>query len=594
MSEVIIPIDNYDGKEYIFFPACAYKGNSFKSLKKMYPPKFSEEEAGVDIPVTITDVPRLNEDGSGAIEVTTGDVSVPCMGMFSKERKKGLLIFTVQEINGENLGLTYSEGKFIISNPSNRKRKYVWPFMVDNTEYCPEKVAAETESIEYKVLDFDCEDITEFYDVFFKNRKIMKMDATRPVNLSEAEQWSIQRKKWNSVNYDAIWGYNISASHEKNAFGWCNAGHSYALMILGDETEWKRGMETLEFMFNTQVESGFLPGTVRRDGTSYGYGTEDSSRWLLVRKAGDCLYLMFKHFDLFKERGIEIPDKFIQGAKRLADAFVGLWEKYGQLGQVIDHMTGEIIVGGSDCGAIVPAGLAKAYEFFADGKYLTAAKEIAERYYLCDALSGYTTGGPAEILQCPDSESAFALLESMVILYEVTKEKKWCDYAEYMAKFFSSWVVSYNYRFPEGTEFNKHQIKTVGTVFANVQNKHSAPGICTFSGDSIYKLYKFTGNEAYLELILVIKNAISQCMSTEERPIYSWEIPADPTRNVDADKSWKPEKLPSGTICERVNMSDWETKWCVGGVFNGGCWCEISNLLTLAELPDKLFDKHTN
>lgn len=30
-------------------------------------------------------------------------------------------------------------------------------------------------------------------------------------------------------------------------------------------------------------------------------------------------------------------------------------------------------------------------------------------------------------------------------------------------------------------------------------------------------------------------------------------------------------------------MSDWETERCIGGVFNDSCWCEVSNLLTLAE-----------
>ena len=42
--------------------------------------------------------------------------------------------------------------------------------------------------------------------------------------------------------------------------------------------------------------------------------------------------------------------------------------------------------------------------------------------------------------------------------------------------------------------------------------------------------------------------------------------------------------LPPGFISERVNMSDWESKRCIGGVFNGSCWSETSNLLTLAEV----------
>ena len=37
-----------------------------------------------------------------------------------------------------------------------------------------------------------------------------------------------------------------------------------------------------------------------------------------------------------------------------------------------------------------------------------------------DVQAGVTVGGPGEILKCPDSESAFAMLESFIVLYEVT------------------------------------------------------------------------------------------------------------------------------------------------------------------------------
>ncbi len=590
MSEIIIPIKNFDGNEYIFFPACAYNGNRFNSLKKMYPPSFTHDEAIVDMPVTITDVPRLNIDGSGAIEVTTGDVSVPCMGMFSKERKSGMLVFTVQQVNNKNLGLTYSNGEFKISSPNNRKNIYIWPFMKENPDYCAEK-SEETDEFDYKVLEFPCADIKSFYNVFFENRKIMGMDSQNPVNLSEDEQWQIQRTKFNAINYNPLWGYNLIATHERQAFGWCNSPlASYAMMKLGDEVECQRSEASLDYIFKVQAESGFLPGMVNREGVSLGdgFGNEGTQNRLLIRRAADVLYFVFKHFDLYKERGIDIPQKFVEGTRKLADAFVKLWEKYGQLGQLVDYKTGDIIVGGSTCGALVPAALARAYTFFDDIVYLHTAEKIAMQYYNRDALNGYTTGGPAEILQCPDSESAFSLLESMVVLYETTNDKNWLEYAEFMAHFCSSWVVSYNYKFPEECEFARLGIKTVGTVFANIQNKHSAPGICTLSGDSLYKLYKLTNNNDYLELIIDIKKAISQCMSTEERPIYSWALPKDPTLNPDGEPC-PSEKLPPGTICERVNMSDWETRACIGGVFNGSCWSEISNLLTLAELPDKLF-----
>ena len=165
---------------------------------------------------------------------------------------------------------------------------------------------------------------------------------------------------------------------------------------------------------------------------------------------------------------------------------------------------------------------------------------------------------------------AFALLESAVVLFESAGDPRWLEAAETLAAFCSSWVVTYAYRFPANSEFGRLGINTVGAVFANIQNKHAAPGICTLSGDSLLKLYRFTKNEACLELLKDIAYCLPQCVSTEEKPIYSWDV--------------TPKKLPAGFICERVNMSDWEGPSAVGGVFWGSCWSETSLLLSFTEL----------
>lgn len=88
MAKIELEVNNCDGMEYVFFPACAYNGNKFEVLKREYPPMFFPREASVDMPVTITDVPRLEKDGSGKIEVTTGDVATPCVGVFCQANKK--------------------------------------------------------------------------------------------------------------------------------------------------------------------------------------------------------------------------------------------------------------------------------------------------------------------------------------------------------------------------------------------------------------------------------------------------------------------------------------------------------------------------
>ena len=563
----------FNKDNYVFIPACCYAGNQFQVLKYSYPPLFKPENARINMPITISDVPRLEPDGSGKIEVTTGDAATPCVGVFSPSEKRGILVFTVQQIQGENVGLAYEEGEIRLTWPAKREKVYRMCCMQDNEEKWVDKPV----EIPHKVLEFPCENLAEFYRVYFENRKLMGLDDQRPKMIPYKKQFEIQRDKFNAMNWnDNLGMYQVGTTDHRFQVwqpGWVGGAMSgYPLMKLGGELEFERQIKTLSFLFSTQCESGFFYSVVDKDGNPYGDGLDmkGAENWHLIRKSADAFYFLFKHFKWMQEKNIEIPKAFTEGARLAADGFVHLFQRYGQFGQIVDVHTGEICVGDSTCGAIIPAGLSEAYRFFGESEYLRVAKESAELYYQESLSKGYTTGGPGDMLQCVDSESAFGLLESFVVLYDITREEKWLKYAKENAHYCSSWVVSYNYLFPESSEFGKLGMKTVGSVFANLQNKHSAPGICTLSGDSLYKLWQWTGDALYLELVKDITLTIGQYLSTEERPIYDWEM--------------EPQPMPQGFMNERVNMSDWEGVDKVGGVFNGSCWSETSNLLALAEV----------
>ena len=598
--EYVYPIEfPTDGTEYILFPACCYKGNQFRSVKMDYPPFFTPEMAGPDIPTIITDVPRLNPDGSGCIDVTAGDVSVPCIGVYSEKENRAVLVYTVQEINEHNLGLTYEKGKIRIKYPHYREKEaYRWPFMVESTDEGLDFPDGFEMEIPHKCFSFLCRSMEEFYRKFFETRKCMDMADDAPIVLPFKKQFEILCEKFNTMNwYDKKGFYGVTTKDQDQGMawqtGWVGGGmSSYALMKLGGKLEEERAVLTLHHLFDCQTESGFFMEGTDAEGNQVGIGfaSKGMKDLHLIRKSADMLYFLFKHFKVMNEKKIPIPDRFPEGTRRLAEAFVGLWRENGQFGQFIDLRDGKIAVGGSTSAALAPAGLSEAYRYFKKDEYLETAIESAEYLYENFARQGYTTGGPGEILQCPDSESCFSLLESMVVLYEVTKDRKWLDRAEFCAWLCSSWVVAYNYRFPEESEFARLNMKTTGAVFANVQNKHAAPGICTLSGDSLYRLYCYTENPLYYDLFKEISLGVNQYMSTEERPIYSWDVPKDASLLKDDSIRVKREKLPPGYICERVNMSDWESRRCIGGVFPGSCWSEVSNLLILAESADYLKD----
>jgi hypothetical protein len=167
-------------------------------------------------------------------------------------------------------------------------------------------------------------------------------------------------------------------------------------------------------------------------------------------------------------------------------------------------------------------------------------------------------------MQNNDSESAFATLESFMALYEVTGEREWLNYSEDAAALCATWVVSYDYHLPSSSLFGKLDMHTAGATWASTQNKHGGPGICTLSGDCLFKLYRYTGNKLYLELVGDIAHNIMQYISRADRPIRNQH---------------------SGWVNERVNMSDWEGKGNVGGIFHGNTWAQVSAMLTVAEIP---------
>ncbi len=559
-----IRLSEWEDDAYIFLPACVYNGNKFKKSLCSYPPMYSEAELGIKPEPIISDIPALSADGEGKIQVTSGDLPLPCIGIFYRQKKQALFVFCEQECKGKNIGFCVSNGIIEIQFPAVRAQCYRMCRTNEPSSDCGfASEANEIISSRVTVKELECDSVPAFFELFFNHRKDLL--SNKPAeNMYTEKLWSIMENHMNDDNFSGEYYAEMS---KKWQCGWVGGGiSSLPLLKYGNELSRERAIQTIDFMTSHISRAGFFytmieNGIIKDDG----FGHSHMKNAMLTRKCGDGLYFLFKHFDI-----IEPKKQWTDVARGCSDAFVKLFERYNDFGQFVNAETGEMMFGGTTSGACVISALVRAYRFFNDEKYIDIATCAGEKYYKDFILQGITYGGPGEALCAPDSESCYAMLEAMILLYEDLKEERWLDYAKDCLYLLSSWVMPYSYRFPADSEFSRLNINTVGSVFANAQNKHSAPGLCTASGDAIYKLYKYTKNEKVLELLRDIVLFIPQCVSTEERPIFSW------------DKS--PKKLQSGWICERVNTSDWEGEACVGGVFSFSCWCETALLLTFSEL----------
>lgn len=580
---------------YVLVPGMAYNGNRFECRPLDYPPLVSDSrDMGPDTETVITDVPRLNvNEGPSRMQLTTQDPATPAIGFHNTDTCRGFLLLTDQRtrLGKSLLSIEESEDRrqavIRLTAPCVRQQAYKCFHLKPSEDRAADFQVGDELTLRMRVFAFDCPTVQGLFDRFAVVRKDLSGSTSLKHELPFSAAWAIQEEKYNRDNWEAVRGYYSvglrNDQYQDWQVGWVGGGMAtLPLIFAGGEKSRERSFRTIDFMMRSQTESGFFHGTAYQgQWLGDGLGHEHAVRWHMTRKSADALYFLVKQFDLLQRQdaGWRMPSHWEQGVRRLADAFVRMWNKYGQFGQFVDVHTGELVVGGSASAAIATAGLVLASKLLKSREYLRVAKDATDLFYERFVRRGLTNGGPGEILQNPDSESAFAVLESFVSLYEATGDRMWLGRAEEMAKQYATWVVSYDYEFPENSTFGRLGIRTTGSVIANVQNKHSAPGICTMSGNALFRLFRATGNMFYLELLRDTAHNLTQYLSRSDRLINARHSLMQ-AGNVSDGK-----KAPPGWMNERVNMSDWEGEENIGEIFYGPCWSEVSLMLTYVEVP---------
>ncbi len=227
----------------------------------------------------------------------------------------------------------------------------------------------------------------------------------------------------------------------------------HPLSLIGHPLSKERSFQNYnKIITQSQAKSGFYYSCGNGSGwCSDSFYNPLPDNLLLLRKNADALYYFYKY--CLSQKAIDpnwqMPETWKEPLRKFTDAFVSLWNRFGQFGQRIDIETGEIKIGGTNSASMAIGGLALASQYENRPELLKVAKDAALYYYENFIQRGISCGGPGEILQNNDAESSFAMLESLVTLYEVTGERKWIEYSRDTASLCATWMVSYDYRFPE-------------------------------------------------------------------------------------------------------------------------------------------------
>jgi hypothetical protein len=583
-SSVSIDIvySKWSEKNYVLLPAAAYNGNRFAWRRLRYSPKLHDiKDIGPDKPIIINDVPKLSENGGvSRIQERSGSMSTPSVGYYSDSLHHAVWMLTEQGNSLGDYGINVEESRnrkkatISITSPVVREQYNYISCNARNPSWDIPKdfKAGDKVVIHFRLYQYQATKLQDLFDGFCDIRKDVIPNNPSTNTLPYSACLQTMEQKYNQQNFVEKYGYYSIGMRENFLQDWqigWTGGMITTLPLLFAENEQtkKNVIRNFDWLFPNGISpSGFFWDAGQK-GTEWLGGdirNAHTKNWHLIRKSGDAVWYITKQFILMEKMGITVKQTWKDGNQKVCDAFVQLWKKNHQIGQFIDSQTGEIIVGGSSSGAIVPAALSIASQYYHNPLYLETAKEIAEYFNLNFTQKGISCGGPGDALQSMDSESAEALVESYVSLFESTYDKKWLAIAENAAKQFATWVVSYNYLYPDTTAFFKANIHTMGGVYANIQNKHSAPGICSGSGIGLLKLYRYTGNTFYSNLLKDIAHNIPQYLPHPKKPLGN---------------------APFGWVSERINMTDWEGPQSIGYILPISTWAETSLMLTTVEIP---------
>jgi hypothetical protein len=563
-------------KSYVIAPGVMYNSNRFLVSPQPYCPFLPTEGVSPDGPIMQADVPRLCSDTGYRTELAANALTIPAVGIYDPKMNLGYLIgvevYGNWGVSGVNIQTLPDEPVRIeICLPVMRKKRYRICDWIDvDNEPGMNLEPGKTISYKIRVIQVKTAAIPEFIAKIAEYGYARRGQETRRPVMSFADAADLIEAKHDAHNWNETNGYYQSSMGNTGWImqtGWVGGGVTFHAMAMSDNPERRsRAVKMLDvFCRQALSHSGYFHGL--HDGKqwrSFGVKRPGCRAFSLIRRSLECTRDVLKTIELLKERGEIIEVAWEAAAKRNLDAMVDTTNRFGHLGYTVDRDNGDVLWGDSCCGAFGIEPLVRGAEWFKEPKYLDTAHKLADYYVTHFLNNGYTCGGVGDALMAVDSESNYALLSGLVHLHAVTSEPKHLEWARQAADLFATWVLCYDAKLPEDSPLGKLGIQARGAVFANVQNQHGAPGICTASGDALLKLYEATGEERYLRLLEDIAQCIPQMIARSGQ-----------------EQVWG--KIPPGSVSERLMTMDGMER--CGHTAEGSTWAEISMLLTARELP---------
>lgn len=574
-SGVAVAFDQYNwtSDNYVMIPASVYNGNRQRIVNRRYATGIDPSDYNMpDLALTSNPIPQLSPDfgSQSRLEISVCNTASPIIAILDRQKDEGILLLTDQGIERDGQiidhGLIVEEAldrsiaSFVVSAPGVREKKPEFIGFSRSPDRGLKIRRGDEITIRVTRLTYPCRNVPDLLEHFMHNRK-RHIKCAPPRNLIPmSEVLSIMNRNIDMRYFknDSVEFYRPETA-DWMSYGWIGGLiNTYPMLALGDNEHLRRVACTFNFALpRAKGKSGYYYDILLPDGKVLNRDAAAVVPGITVtRRNADVLYWMIKQFNLMKSMGNGnlIRKQWEDDVQRLADAFVKTWDEEGTWGNYLYVETGKVAIFNTTSGAMAIGGLALAAEYYKQPDYLRVAEESAGDLYRQYAIRGFTSGGCGDILQNSDSETAVALMTSLMTLYEITGKASYLRQSRDLANLCATWTVSFDYQLPENTPLAKLGANLTGAVWASTQNKHGAPGFCTQSGDALFKLYRATGDTLYAELLRDIIHAHAEGIQ------------------------------PNGKITERLTYCDADQRGSRADGWETG-WNETNGALMALEIP---------
>jgi hypothetical protein len=232
----------------------------------------------------------------------------------------------------------------------------------------------------------------------------------------------------------------------------------------------------------------------------------NSPQWF-IREATDDMRTLMEAYEREKEAGRDHPD-WIKWCKEFADWCLTQQRPDGSFAR--SYMLGTQNVAqesGATSYNVAPL-FPLLTKHLGDQKYLNSAIRAAEYVWQNYGCRGIFVGGAIDNPNITDKEAGMLSMEAFMSLYEATKDPRWLHRARIAGDFAETWMWIWNCPMPEDGDNEKlHWKKGVPTIGGQGITAQTAGMIDQFLDLSVptyAKLYKYTGDEHYLDVARIL------------------------------------------------------------------------------------------